>query len=204
MSATHTPSPTHSPFYAHLSRLRFIKRWGLMRNAVEEDVAQHSWDVAVLAHALAVISRDVFGRQIDPNAVATRALFHDATEAITGDLPTPVKYSPAMRHATQHLESEVCDEMLRLLPAALVNSLRSVMDHHTWPDDEARLVKAADRLAAWLKCSAELRYGNREFEQAIHQVRAKIEETMTPELRYFLDTFAPAFDLTLDSLMQGE
>ena len=83
-------SSAPSPFYAHLSRLRFIKRWGLMRNAVEEDVAQHSWEVAVLAHALAVISRDVFGQNVDPNAVATRALFHEATEGITAALPAPV------------------------------------------------------------------------------------------------------------------
>jgi 5'-deoxynucleotidase len=195
---------THSPFYAHLSRLRFIKRWGLMRNAVEEDVAQHSWEVAVLAHALAVISRDVLGKAIDPNAVATRALFHDATEAITGDLPTPVKYSPAMRHATGDLEGEVCNEMIGLLPVALIPALKSAMDHHEWPTEEARLVKAADRLAAWLKCRAELRYGNREFEQAAQQVRAKIDEHMIPEVRYFLDTFGSAFELTLDSLMQGD
>ena len=194
----------HSPFYAHLSRLRFIKRWGLMRNAVEEDVAQHSWEVAVLAHALAVISSDVLGKNVDPNAVATRALFHDATEAITGDLPTPVKYSPAMRHGTQHLEGEVCKEMLQLLPEAVRPAIRSAMDHHEWPDHEARLIKSADRLAAWLKCRAELRYGNREFEQAAQQVRAKIDEHMTDEVRYFLDTFGPAFELTLDSLMQGE
>ncbi|WP_290871629.1 5'-deoxynucleotidase [Aquabacterium sp.] len=193
-----------SPFYAHLSRLRFIKRWGLMRNAVEEDVAQHSWEVAVLAHALAVISRDVFQQPVDPNAVATRALFHDATEAITGDLPTPVKYSPAMRHATANLEGEVCEEMLGLLPAALLPALRPVMDHHDWPEADARLVKSADRLAAWLKCRAELRYGNTEFAQAEQQVRGKLEEHMTPELRYFLDTFGGAFELTLDSLMQGE
>jgi 5'-deoxynucleotidase len=193
-----------SPFYAHLSRLRFIKRWGLMRNAVEEDVAQHSWDVAVLAHALAVISRDVFQQPVDPNAVATRALFHDATEAITGDLPTPVKYSPAMRHATANLEGEVCEEMLGLLPPALLPALRPVMDHHDWPPEEARLVKSADRLAAWLKCRAELRYGNTEFAQAEQQVRGKLDEHMTPELRYFLDTFGGAFELTLDSLMQGE
>lgn len=198
------PHDTHSPFYAHLSRLRFIKRWGLMRNAVEEDVAQHSWEVAVLAHALAVISRDVLGKPVDPNAVATRALFHDATEAITGDLPTPVKYSPAMRHATGDLEGEVCHEMLGLLPAALKPALQSAMDHHQWPAEEARLVKAADRLAAWLKCRAELRYGNREFEQAAQQVGAKIDEHMIPEVRYFLDTFGAAFELTLDSLMRGE
>lgn len=206
MSNDRSPQPVApSPFYAHLSRLRFIKRWGLMRNAVEEDVAQHSWEVAVLAHALAVIARDVLGKSaIDPNAVATRALFHDATEAITGDLPTPVKYSPAMRHATANLEGEVCEEMLRLLPPAVRPALKSAMDHHEWPDDEARLVKSADRLAAWLKCRAELRYGNREFEQAEAQVRAKLDEHMSPEVQYFLDTFGSAFELTLDSLMQGE
>lgn len=203
-SPSHSPNHLHSPFYAHLSRLRFIKRWGLMRNAVEEDVAQHSWEVAVLAHALAVISRDVFGQPIDPNAVATRALFHDATEAITGDLPTPVKYSPAMRHATAHLEDEISQEMVGLVPAALQPAIKSVLDHHEWPDAEAKLVKSADRLAAWLKCRAELRYGNREFEQAAQQVRAKIDEHMTPEVDYFLQTFGTAYELTLDSLMQGD
>lgn len=197
-------SSAPSPFYAHLSRLRFIKRWGLMRNAVEEDVAQHSWEVAVLAHALAVISRDVFGQNVDPNAVATRALFHDATEAITGDLPTPVKYSPAMRHATAHLEDEVSQEMVALLPEALRPAIRPLIDHHDWPEAEARLVKSADRLAAWLKCRAELRYGNREFEQAAQQVRAKIDEHMTQEVEYFLQAFGSAYELTLDSLMQGE
>lgn len=199
-----SPGQPHSPFYAHLSRLRFIKRWGLMRNAVEEDVAQHSWEVAVLAHALAVISRDVFGQAIDPNAVATRALFHDATEAITGDLPTPVKYSPAMRHATAHLEDEISQEMIALLPPAVQPAIKSVLDHHEWPDAEAKLIKSADRLAAWLKCRAELRYGNREFEQAAQQVRSKIDEYMTPEVDYFLKTFGSAYELTLDSLMQGD
>lgn len=197
-------SSAPSPFYAHLSRLRFIKRWGLMRNAVEEDVAQHSWEVAVLAHALAVISRDVFGQNVDPNSVATRALFHDAIEAITGDLPTPVKYSPAMRHATAHLEDEVSQEMVALLPEALRPAIRPLIDHHDWPEAEARLVKSADRLAAWLKCRAELRYGNREFEQAAQQVRSKIDEHMTPEVEYFLKAFGSAYELTLDSLMQGE
>ncbi len=193
-----------SPFYAHLSRLRFIKRWGLMRNAVEEDVAQHSWEVAVLAHALAVIRRDVFGGVIDPQAVATRALFHDATEAITGDMPTPVKYSPSMRHATAHLEDEVAQEMLALVPDPLKGGMAQVMDHKEWPSDEAELVKAADRLAAWLKCKAELRYGNREFEQAELQIRTKIQAHSLPEVTYFLDTFGAAYDLTLDSLMRGD
>lgn len=193
-----------SPFYAHLSRLRFIKRWGLMRNAVEEDVAQHSWEVAVLAHALAVIRRDVFGGVIDPQAVATRALFHDATEAITGDMPTPVKYSPSMRHATAHLEDEVAQEMLGLVPDPLKGGMAQVMDHKEWPADEAELVKAADRLAAWLKCKAELRYGNREFEQAELQIRTKIQAHSLPEVTYFLDTFGAAYDLTLDSLMRGD
>ncbi len=196
----HTPG--HSPFYAHLARLRYIKRWGLMRNAVEEDVAQHSWEVAVLAHALAVISRDVFRQAVDPNAVAARALFHDATEAITGDLPTPVKYSPAMRHATANLEGEVCREMVSLLPQALQPAIGEVMDHEQWPAQDVVLVKTADRLAAWLKCRAELRHGNPEFAQAAQQIEGKLNQHMTPELRYFLDTFGASFDLTLDSLMQ--
>ena len=204
MSDSRAHSPTHSPFYAHLARLRYIKRWGLMRNAVEEDVAQHSWEVAVLAHALAVISRDVFKQDVDPNAVAARALFHDATEAITGDLPTPVKYSPAMRHATANLEGEVCREMVALLPAVLQPAMGNMMDHEQWPSAEAALVKTADRLAAWLKCQAELRYGNPEFAQAAQQIEGKLQEHMTPELRYFLDTFGGAFELTLDSLMRGE
>jgi 5'-deoxynucleotidase len=197
------PIPTVSPFYAHLARLRFIKRWGLMRNAVEEDVAQHSWEVAVLAHALAVISKEVFGRDVDPNAVAAKALFHDATEAITGDLPTPVKYSPAMRHASAHLEDEVADEMVKLVPPALQAAMRPMMDHRLWTPDEVRLVKAADRLSAWLKCRAELRYGNREFEQAESQIKSKIDEHLSEEVGYFLQHFAPAYEQTLDSLMQG-
>lgn len=201
-SARPVPPVGHSPFYAHIARLRYIKRWGLMRNAVEEDVAQHSWEVAVLAHALAVISRDVFQQPVDPNAVAARALFHDATEAITGDLPTPVKYSPAMRHATANLEGEVCREMVSLLPPVLQPAIGEMMDHEQWPAHEAALVKTADRLAAWLKCRAELRYGNPEFAQAAQQIEGKLNQHMTPELRYFLDTFGAAFDLTLDSLMQ--
>ena len=193
-----------SPFYAHLARLRFIRRWGLMRNAVEEDVAQHSWEVAVLSHALAVIARDIYRCDVDPNAVAAKALFHDATEAITGDLPTPVKYSPSMRHASAHLEDEVASEMLGLLPAALQPALGPMLDHRLWTSDEIRLVKAADRLAAWLKCRAERRYGNREFEQAEEQIKAKLDEHATDEVRYFLQHFAPAYDKTLDSLMQGD
>jgi 5'-deoxynucleotidase len=136
--------------------------------------------------------------------VVTRALFHDATEAITGDLPTPVKYSPAMRQATVHLEDEVSREMIALLPEALQDSVQSALDHRLWPADEAELVKAADRLSAWLKCLAELRYGNREFEQAAQQIEAKLHEHMLPEVRYFLDTFGPAYNLTLDSLMRGD
>ena len=109
-----------------------------------------------------------------------------------------------MRQATAHLEDEVGREMVTLLPAPLQATLRSVMDHNEWPDDEAQLVKAADRLAAWLKCRAELRYGNREFEQAAQQIERKIQEHMLPEVRYFLDTFGPGYELTLDSLMRGD
>ena len=193
-----------NPFFAYLNRLKLIRRWGLMRNTVPENDMEHSMQCAMIAHGLAALARERHGRDVNPETVLSLALYHDAGEVITGDLPTPVKYSPAMRHATQHLEGEVCAEMLQLLPAALQPAIQGAMDHHVWPEHEARLVKSADRLAAWLKCRAELRYGNQEFEQAAQQVRAKLDEHMTLELRYFLDTFGPAFEMTLDSLMQGE
>lgn len=193
---------TFSPFYAQITRLRYIKRWGLMRCSIEEDVAQHSWEVAILAHALATIAKDLFGKEIDPCRVATMALFHDATESITGDLPTPVKHSKLLRDATANLESHVCAEMLKLLPPELRPSISTFVDHQHFSPSESQTIKTADWLSAWLKCRNELRNGNQEFAHAEKQILAKLEQNMTPELQYFLRTFAQAFDLSLDQLMQ--
>lgn len=199
-SAATTPT---SSFYAHISRLRHIRRWGLMRCSVEEDVAQHSWEVAILAHALATIAKEVFGHEIDPHRVATKALFHDATEAITGDLPTPVKHSSFLKAATANMEREVSRELISLLPTPMQAAMAHLIDHEKVPPDEARIIKTADWLSAWFKCRQELRNGNQEFLHAEAQILAKLQQNMSPELEYFLSTFAKPFDLSLDQLMQS-
>ncbi len=195
-------SRQHSHFFAYLSRLRWIRRWGLMRNAIEENVATHSWEVAVLAHALAIIHNQQFGGDIDANAVAAAALYHDAAEVITGDMPTPVKYhSQVMRQAFADIEDKAQLELLGLLP----ESLRPAYDGHlresAWGEEARRLIKAADRLSAYLKCKAEIRAGNREFEHAADQILERLQQEALPEVTYFLEVFASGYDKTLDHLL---
>lgn len=192
----------NSPFFAHLSRLRWIKRWGLMRNAIDENVMEHSWEVAIIAHALAIIRKEIFHQPIDANAVATAALYHDASEAITGDLPTPIKYhSPAIQSAYQNLENRAANELLDLLPKELQPAFAALMLHEQSSDDIRLLIKAADRIAAYLKCQAELRSGNQEFESAAKEIADRIQQLELPEVDYFMREFAPSYGLTLDRLI---
>lgn len=191
-----------SHFFAYLSRLRWIQRWGLMRNAIEENVATHSWDVAVLAHALAVIRNEEFGGKVDANAVVTAALYHDAAEVITGDMPTPVKYhSQVMRDAFGDIEDKAQEELLALLPESLRDAFAPYLKESHWPAETRELVKAADRLSAYLKCQSEIRAGNREFDHAADQILARLKADGLPEVRYFLDVFAPGYGKTLDHLL---
>lgn len=191
-------------FFAYLSRMRYIRRWGLMRNTFQENIQEHSHMVAVLAHALAVIRRDVFGGQIDPGAAAVAALYHDAAEILTGDLPTPVKYyNPEIRDAYKQVEAVSADRLTALLPQVLQGEFRPLLREETDPDTHA-LVKAADKLAAYIKCLEELRAGNREFEQAAQQTKAVLDESPLPEVGYFMEQFLPGFGLTLDELQKGE
>lgn len=191
-----------SPFFAYLSRLRWIRRWGLMRNAFEENVATHSWEVAMIAHALAVIRNELFDGQVDANAVAVAALYHDAAEVITGDMPTPVKYhSSVMRDAFADVEHKAQAELMGLLPPALRAAFAPCLREQGWSEDQRVLVKAADRLSAWLKCRAELDAGNREFEQAAEQIHRRLSEDPLPEVQYFLKVFAPGYTQTLDHLL---
>lgn len=194
-----------SPFFAYLGRLRWIRRWGLMRNAIEEDVATHSWEVSVLAHALATIRNTHFGGDVNADAIATTALYHDASEVITGDMPTPVKYySSVMREAFADVEHRAQKELLDLLPDALRPALAPYLEENGWKASTAELIKAADRLAALLKCEAELRAGNREFEQAAHQIRSRLEAEELPEVAYFLEVFAPDYGASLDYLLDRQ
>ena len=188
-----------SHFFAYISRMRFIQRWALMRNTAPENVQEHSHQAAVLAHALAVIRNERFGGHLDPGAVAAAALYHDASEILTGDMPTPIKYhDPAIRAAYKDVEAVASRKLLDLLPPELQNAYRPILLEE---DEEIRrVVKAADKLSAYIKCVEELKAGNNEFRDAAAQTRRALESYDLPEVRYFLDTFLDSFSLTLDEL----
>ena len=188
-----------SHFFAYVSRMRFIQRWALMRNTAPENVQEHSHQVAVLAHALAVIRNEKFGGSIDPGLAAAAALYHDASEILTGDMPTPIKYdNPAIQSAYKDVEAVAERKLLAMLPEELRGAYAPVL---TAVDPEvARLVKAADKLSAYIKCVEELKAGNAEFREAAAQTRKALEGYGLPEAAYFLETFMDSFSLTLDQL----
>ena len=187
-------------FFAYLSRMRYIGRWSLMRNALPENIQEHSHEVAVIAHALGVIRRDVFGVACNPEEYAAVALYHDCSEILTGDLPTPIKYhSPEIIEAYRNVEALACDKLLATLPA----ELRAAFAPYLTGEKAERchdLVKAADKLSAYIKCIEERRAGNDDFLSAERQTRRILEEYRLPEVDYFLRHFIPAFELTLDEL----
>ena len=188
-----------SHFFAYVARMRFIQRWALMRNTAPENVQEHSHQVAVLAHALAVIRKEKFGGTVDPGAVAVAALYHDASEILTGDMPTPIKYdNPAIRKAYKEVEAVAEQKLVDFLPEELRPIYRPIL---TAADKEVEeLVKAADKLSAHIKCMEELKAGNNEFREAAAQTRRALEAYDLPEVRYFMDTFLDSFSLTLDEL----
>ena len=186
-------------FFAMISRMRNIRRWCLMRNSYDENIQEHSHMTAVLAHALAVIRRDVFGGSADPEKCATAALFHDASEIITGDLPTPVKYlNPEITGSYKAVERAAEAKLLEMLPEELQGAYRPVL---SCDDSEVEaIVKAADKLSAYIKCVEELKAGNGEFRSAEEQIRNTLENSTMPEVKYFMERFMPAFGMTLDEL----
>ena len=192
-----------SHFFAYVSRLRWIKRWGLMRNAMEENVATHSWGGGTLASSLAIIGNRDFGGQVNADRIAAAALYHDATEVITGDMPTPVKYhSQVMREAFGDIEHKAEAELLALLPADLQEDFAPYVRESGWEQEEKELIKAADRLSALLKCQAEMQAGNKEFEPAAGHILKKLEDDALPEVMYFLEVFAPGYQRPLDNLLE--
>ena len=186
-------------FFPMISRMRYINRWGLMRNTQPENIQEHSHQVAVLAHALAVIQNRYFGGQVDPGAVAVAALYHDASEILTGDMPTPIKYdNPDIQAAYKAVEAVAEQKLLSMLPEDLRPDFADVL---TICDPEIHaLVKAADKLSAYLKCVEELTAGNDEFKKAKEQTYAALRENPTPALGYFMEHFLSGFELTLDEL----
>lgn len=186
-------------FFAYIFRMRYIARWALMRNTRTENVEEHSYEVAVLSHALAVIGREVFHKELNPDKTAAAALFHDAPEIITGDMPTPIKYfNPELKSAYSRVEAVAQDKLLSMLPPELVAAYEPLVRE---ADPEVRrYVKAADKLAAWLKCQEELKAGNAEFKRAAGETLTALKAMEMEEVDWFMDQLGGAFQLTLDDL----
>ncbi len=187
-------------FYALMGRMRFITRWGLMRNSFSENIQEHSHQVAVLSHALALIRRDILHLDApDPDRCAVAALYHDATEILTGDLPTPIKYHNGnMKQAYKQVEYIAGEQLLGLIPQQLRQSYEAYI-HESDPELEP-IVKAADKLSAHIKCLEEQKAGNREFDNAAAQTYDAMMAMERPELNWFVEHCLPAFSRSLDEL----
>jgi 5'-deoxynucleotidase len=191
-----------SHFFAYLSRMRFIRRWGLMHSTHTENIQEHSLRVAMIAHALAVIRNRMFGGALNAERLAVRAMYHDASEVLTGDLPRPVKYfNPEIEASYRRIEAVARARLLGMVPVPLRGDYAALLgpDPAAAADDQA-LLTAADKLCAYLKCLEEITAGNREFGEAEKTLRRTIEAIDRPEVRYFVETFVPSFRLTLDDL----
>ena len=186
-------------FFAMHSRMKYINRWALMRNTVSENISEHSNDVAVIAHALAIIKNVRFGGDVDAERAAFLGLYHDMTEIITGDMPTPVKYhSEDMTDAFKAVEDKAGRTLLSMLPNDMAKYYEGAFfkkegDGYLW-----KIVKAADKISALIKCIEEKNAGNNEFGKALESTRASIEAMAMPEVEVFLEEFLPSFYLSLD------
>ena len=185
-------------FFAYMSRMKYIKRWSLMRSTEEENIMEHSLQVSMIAHSLSVIKNLYFGGKLNPDRIAVLAMYHESSEVITGDLPTPIKYSnPTISAAYKHLEKLADDKLLSMLPSEMKDYYQDIIKPNP---EEYKIVKMADKISAYLKCLDELKSGNKEFLKARDSQLRDIEANITEEARYFLDNFAPSFDKTLDEL----
>ncbi len=190
-------------FFAILSRMKYIQRWGLMHNTRTENLSEHTLEVAYLTHALLTLYNKTAETPLDVGKAVTIALYHDCSEIITGDLPTPVKYyNPEIKAAYKELEVTSAKKLLQLLPEELVGDYAGIL----LPEEDPmmmRLIKAADRLSALIKCLEEKKQGNLEFSQAYESIRKSLEEMELPVVDLFLREFLPAYSLTLDELGIG-
>lgn len=187
-------------FYAYMARMKLIKRWGLRHNTREENDQEHSLQVTMIAHALAMYKNRRYGGNVDVEKVLLYALYHEAAEVITGDLASPIKYfNPGIRDAYKEIERMASEKLLEYLPEDMQGDFRALL----FPDEESyewRIVKAADRISAYVKCLEEYGYGNREFLTAQENIRASISRMNMPEAEDFMREFAPSFMLPLDAL----
>ncbi|WP_159881585.1 5'-deoxynucleotidase [Paenibacillus puerhi] len=193
----------NSHFFAYMNRLRYIERWSLMRNVMKENVAEHSFQVAVLTHALCTIANTVFDRDVPTDRIVCMALFHDATEVFTGDIPTPVKHhNPKILSNFREIEQLAAERLLDMVPEPLRQVYEPLIDTKANGENGVykHYIKAADQLDAYLKCVTELSAGNREFAIAKKQIEESMAALDMPELNYFLEHMAPSFEKTIDEL----
>ncbi len=186
-------------FFAYLSRMRNIDRWSLMRNTQKENIKEHSFDVVLVAHALAMIKNTYYMGNVDTGHVMELAAFHESAEVITGDIATPIKYyNPKIAHAHKELEQIATQKLLDMLPEELKEKYSEILfheGHELYP-----IIKSADKICAYIKCIEELKSGNTEFERAALNIKEKLEKSELPEVQYFLKNFLPGYSLTLDEL----
>lgn len=185
--------------------MKLIQRWPLMRNVYQENVQEHSLQVAMVAHALALIKNRFFGGKVNPERIATIALFHDVSEVLTGDLPTPVKYfNPAIRDEYKKIEEIAQQKLIEMAPEAFRDDYAALIDNSQHSNDEAFLVKAADVLCAYLKTLEEISAGNQEFILAKKRLDKILKNYHAPEVDYFISRYVPSFSLSLDEITQEE
>lgn len=188
-----------SNFFAMAGRMRLINRWSLMQNASQENIAEHSHSVAVIAHALCVIGNKKFGKSYNAERCALLALYHDTTEVITGDMPTPVKYyNDDIKSAYKSIESAAGSRLLDMLPEEFKDEYSPLFNKEPADEELWKIVKAADKIDALIKCINETRLGNKEFEKALEAQKQIIADIDMDEVRYFEKEFLPAYYLTLD------
>ena len=188
-------------FFAMVSRMKYINRWALMRNEHSENLSEHSFEVAVIAHALAVIKNKRFGGNVNGERAALLGLFHDAPETLTGDMPTPVKYySEEVRSAYKTVEENACRSLVEMLPEDFRDEFSPLLIADEEDAELWKLVKAADKISALIKCLEERKAGNSEFVKAGEGIKESIEKLDMPEAKVFIEEFLPAFEMTLDEL----
>ncbi|HAS27189.1 5'-deoxynucleotidase [Vibrio splendidus] len=190
-----------SHFFAHLARMKLIQRWPLMRSISSENISEHSLQVAFVAHALALIKNKKFDGQLNPEHIALLGMYHDTSEVLTGDLPTPVKYyNPDIAQEYKKIEAAAEQRLLSMLPEEFQDDFAPFLISGTANKEEQSIVKQADTICAYLKCLEELSAGNHEYEQAKRRLEETLEQRKSPEMDYFLTTFAPSFELSLDEI----
>lgn len=190
-------------FFAMMARMKYIERWALMRNSNAENISEHSLEVAMLAHGLAIISNEKCGNDVNPERIALMGLYHDANEIITGDMPTPVKYfDDDIKDAYKRVEYVASKTMIRKLPDYMQEYYKPLFFQEEGSEKEWKIVKAADKLSAYIKCLEELRGGNKEFTTAEITIKQSLEEMDMQEIRIFMEEFLPAYELTLDELQE--